>query len=280
MDAWLALGIDTFRCQIDLLRRNYEIVSLDAALEQSRTGRPRAVLTFDDGEAGLHRYLLPFVRKEALPVTIYVATGQIESGRAYWFDRIINALQAEGEIRIDLTEAGLGYWTVGPARGKSRWQQVNALLETIKQVPAERREALADTVAHQAGPPPPSVAPLGPMSVAELKELAANPHVTIGAHSHGHELLDQIPLEAARHSIIRSRLLLQDWTGQGVHHFAYPNGNHSDALTAMIDDLGFASAVVLGDRLARSGSPRQALPRIAVGRYDPLARFRLRLIEI
>lgn len=278
IESWLALGLGDFRRQVELLRRDYDIVSLDAALDPAKGGRPRVVLTFDDGEVGLHRHLLPLVRAEALPVTIYVATGQIETGRPYWFDRVMNALQGEGETRIDL--GGHGLWQVGPERGKGRWQQIGALLDALKQVPPVEREALADAVEAQAGVPGQDFTPLAPMSVAELQELADCPQVTIGAHSHGHELLDRIPLDAARASIARSRDLLEGWTGRKLRHFAYPNGDHSDALRKTLEEMGFASATVLGDRLAGMGAPRQALPRIAVGRYDGLARFRLRLVGI
>ncbi len=164
IDSWLALATGEFRRQIGLLRRDYDIVSLDAALKPSRGTRPRAVLTFDDGEVGLHRHLLPLVEAEALPVTVYVATRQIETGRPYWFDRVMNALQGEGETDMDLREHGLGTWQVGPARGKVRWQQIGAVLEALKQVPPGDREVLADAIAAQAGPPAPGITPLAPMS--------------------------------------------------------------------------------------------------------------------
>jgi peptidoglycan/xylan/chitin deacetylase (PgdA/CDA1 family) len=118
------------------------------------------------------------------------------------------------------------------------------------------------------------------MTLAQLKELAAHPLVTIGAHSHGHELLDQLSIDAARTSVTRSRRLLQGWTQQPVHHFAYPNGNSTPALMARLEEDGFASATILQDCLMRTDAPALALPRIGVGRYDSFARFKLRLVEV
>ncbi len=285
LDAWLALRLGDFRRQLDILRRDYDIVSLDEGLEPARPGtRPRAVLTFDDGEWGLYEYLRPLVEAEGVPVTVYVATGQIESGVPYWFDRVMNALQREGAGQIDLTAAGLGRWTVGPARGKARWQVIGDILEALKAVAPPDREALAQDVVAQAGAGAgtgtDAFSPLRPMSVEQLRDLAASPHVTIGAHSHCHSLLDQIPLNEARDSIARSRELLRAWTGQPVRHFAYPNGNFSPALVSEMAALGFASASILGDRPAPPGSDPFALPRIGIGRYDGPERFRLRLVGI
>lgn len=279
-EAWTVLRMADFRAQVAILRAHYEIVSLNAALEAPRPGgRPRAVLTFDDGEAGMHRLLLPFAEAERLPVTVYVATGQIETGRPFWFDRVMNALQSDAPLHLDLRDAGLAAWDLPGGGGAAAWAVMSDILETLKSVPPARREALAERIAGTLPPPPPGRA-LAPMSRAELAELAASPWVTIGAHSHCHNLLDQIAPAAARDSAARSRALLRDWTGQEVAHFAYPNGNHSAALGRIVAGLGFRSATVLGGRLARAGADPMALPRLAIGRHDGAARFRLRLAEI
>lgn len=277
VDGWTMLRQRDFRAQLDMLNRHYEIVSLDAALDPDPgTGKPRAVLTFDDGDRGLSAHLLPILSDHPVPVTVYVATGQFETGRPFWFDRAVNALQGDGVIDVE----GLGRWTLPPKGqgGKARWAVVGDILAALKAAPPKDRERLTDTVADQ-GTDPPDPA-LGPMTMDELKTLAARPGVTIGAHSHGHELLDQIPLEDARDSVARSRDLLRDWTGQEIRHFAWPNGNHTAALRAMVRNLGFASATALGETVAPKDADRFALPRISVGRYDSLERVKLRLVGL
>ena len=283
LDAWTALRVSDFVRQIAYVRAHYDIVSLDAAFDGSlSTGdRPRAVLTFDDGEVGLFNCLLPLVRELKLPVTLYIATGQIESDRAYWFDEVMNALQGEGPFTIHLSGAGLKTWHVC-GRGAARWATISDILQTLKEVSPDARPGLAAAVNAQA----PAVdsqetfTPLGPLTVEQLRELARDPLVTIAAHSHCHNLLDQIPPAEARESIARSRQLLEDWTGQHVRHFAYPNGNHNPTLEAIVSDLGFTSAVALDGQLWHRASNPFALPRVSVGRYDDFARFKLRLAEI
>lgn len=283
LDAWTALRVSDFVRQIAFIREHYDIVSLDAAFDgaSSQGDRPRAVLTFDDGEVGLFDCLLPLVRELKLPVTLYIATGQIESGRAYWFDEVMNALQGEGPFTIDLPGAGLKTWRVS-GRGAARWATISDILQTLKDVPPEARPDLAAAVIAQA----PAVAsqgtftPLGPITVEQLRELAQDPLVTIAAHSHCHNLLDQIAPVEARESIARSRQLLEEWTGQQVRHFAYPNGNHNPTLETIVSDLGFTSAVALDGQLWHRSANTFALPRVSVGRYDDFARFKLRLAEI
>ncbi len=280
MDAWTVLRAGDFQAHISVLQEHYEIVSLDEALEPAAPdSRPRAVLTFDDGDVGLFNHLLPMLEGCSLPVTIYIATGQIEVGRPYWFDRVMNALQGPGPFDIDLREAGLQTWTIGLDTGPARWATISDILETLKRLPPERREVLADDLIARA-PSASGMTPLAPMSLDQLKTLAANPNVTIGAHSHCHNLLDQIPLDAATESVRRSRDLLQDWTGQPVLHFAYPNGNQSAPLRQALGRLGFASAAVLDNRLSEPGQDRHELSRLAIGRYDDAPRFQLRLVGL
>lgn len=287
-DAWTVLRAGDFRAQLDMLRARYRILGLDDALaeaagetEPPRGAPPPAVLTFDDGEAGLHRHLLPILERERVPVTVYVATGQIESGRPYWFDRLMNALQAGGPFRV--AAEGLGAWTLGPARGPQRWAAISEILERIKGAEVEAaREPLAEALIAAAPPAEGGFAPLAPMRRAELAELAAFPGVTIGAHSHCHGLLDRMDPAAARASMGRSRALLEEWTGREVRHFAWPNGNHSAGVRAAAAGLGFRTAAALGETVWRPGEMRErfALPRIGIGRYDTGPRFRLRLLGL
>lgn len=276
LDAWIALGVEDFKSQVTTLRKSYEIVGIDDLFESERRSKPRLVLTFDDGEFGLFDHLLPIVEAENLPVTVYVATGQIESGHAYWFDRVMNALQGPGVTKLNST---LGSSTIGPERGKARWAQISAVLEALKRADPKERNTLADEIVAQADPVTGAFTPLQPMSIEQLQTLAAHPCVTIGAHSHCHNLLDQIPVEQATTSVAKSRRLLEEWTEQSVRHFAYPNGNYTPELMQAIKGLGFTSATILEDRLVQEDHA-MALPRIGVGRYDALNRLRLRMVGV
>lgn len=283
IDAWTAVREADFVRQMEYLRAHYDIVSLDAAIAgaAAKSSKPRVVVTFDDGEAGLYDSLLPIVSALSIPVTLYIATAQIETGQPYWFDAIMNALQADGPFDIDLSAEGLKVWNVGAERGASRWAVISDILETLKTVSPEKRTVLASSVIAQA-PQRAGISfkPLQPLSIERLAELAESEWVTIGAHSHCHNLLDQIPAEDARTSIDRSRMLLEDWTGQTVLHFAYPNGNYNAAVEATVAQLGFRSAMALEGRLWHRGGSLFVLPRVLIGRYDDFDRFKLRLAEV
>jgi peptidoglycan/xylan/chitin deacetylase (PgdA/CDA1 family) len=279
-DAWTIVRRGDFLRQMDWLRRHYEVVTLTEALDGARVWpRPPAVVTFDDGEAGMHDHLLPIVEAQQLPVTVYVATGQIECGRPYWFDRAMNAAQLSEPTPLALTGLGLPALMLGTGHGARSWATVGALLAALKRLAPTAREA-ATAAVEQAlqGRPRRLVTPLRPMRLDQLQELAASRWVTIGAHTHDHSLLDELPLADAERSIVTSRERLREWTGREIAHFAYPNGNHDAVLVAAVERLGFASAVTTVKGFWRPGQGRYDIRRIPVGRWDDLDRFRIELL--
>jgi len=119
---------------------------------------------------------------------------------------------------------------------------------------------------------------VAPLTQEGLRALAASPLVTIGAHSDCHNILTQLDPDAARQSIATSKRLLESWTGKEVWSFAYPNGDYDERIAETVMQLGFRCAITTGDRLwARNDSP-YGIPRIGVGRYDSLAKFKLGLV--
>lgn len=283
IDAWTVVRKSDFLRQVDYLRQHYEIGTLDDVLQRLQSGarfaRPPAVLTFDDGAAGNHDVLLPIVEALALPVTIFVATGQVLDQRLYWFDRLINALQGTRRHVLELTAHGLGRYLINERKGAGKWVEIQRLLTDLKALAPDRREDATDrVVAGIAQDGPAHGYQIRALRVAQVTALAASRWVTIGAHSHCHNLLTQLSDVAAEASVRRSRELLRDWTGRAVDHFAYPSGAYSAALMRTIERLGFASAVTTEETLWGAQHPRYCIPRIGIGRFDSLESFKVQLL--
>jgi peptidoglycan/xylan/chitin deacetylase (PgdA/CDA1 family) len=277
-EAWTAVRVSELRRQIEYLKSEVDILSIDEALTRGDAVRPAAVLTFDDGGAGNHQHLLPVVEEARVPVTVFVATGHVESGQLYWFDRVVNALQVVEPLSLDMRDVGLSVYPVGPPSGANNWTQIQRLLMDIKTAGVERNEELGTLVEERAKAAGGAVrAPLQPMTVNQVRELSACPHVTIGAHSHAHSLLTQMSEADATADVATSRRLLQEWTGQPVEHFAYPSGGYDAKVREIVMSCGFRTAFATEKQLWRSGCDRFAIPRISVGRYDSASSFRLAL---
>ena len=281
IESWSVVRRNDFLRQIDSLRRSYDLLTLDEALQRVARpvagGRPGAVLTFDDGNRGHADILLPIVEREHIPVTLYVATGHIEQQRCYWFDRVVNALQVPVPMDLDLSSEGLGRYAIGHSAGPANWGQISRLLEDLKELPSERCETVSDLIVERAARIGPSQAKVAPLTMDGVRCLAASDMVTLGAHTHGHELLTQVSEPTARASILASRDLLQQWSGRQVRHFAYPSGRTDDSRCLLVERLGFASAVTTKFGYLCAETPKFQIPRIGIGRYETLETFKFRL---
>jgi peptidoglycan/xylan/chitin deacetylase (PgdA/CDA1 family) len=187
-------------------------------------------------------------------------------------------LQVAAPVSLDLRDVGLKVYAVGPPSGANNWAQIQRLLVDIKAAGVERNEELAEVVEQRAKDAGGAVrAPLQPMTVQQVRELAACPQVTIGAHSHAHSLLTQMSAAETTADVAKSRRLLQDWTGQSVEHFAYPSGEYDARVRENVVACGFRTAVTTEKRLWRPGCDAFAIPRMSVGRYDSASSFKLAL---
>jgi peptidoglycan/xylan/chitin deacetylase (PgdA/CDA1 family) len=288
LEAWTVLRSSDFLWQMEFLRRHFQVISLDAALRLlkegvSYNGRPRAVVTFDDGYAGNARCVLPIIEALEIPVTIFVATEAVESGRIYWYDRVILALQhAETDISVDLGVFGLGVFRLpSGVSGECRWMEIQSLLSALKTLLPPQRESALDHIFRVTGEPGEGLAGLlSPMSIEDVRLISASPLVTIGAHSHCHNLLVQLGDKEALESIERSKELLERWTGRPVRFFAYPNGDVNARVIRSVAHAGFQCGLTTVDRPASAGDNRFTLPRIGFGRYDIQELFSTRLSGI
>jgi peptidoglycan/xylan/chitin deacetylase (PgdA/CDA1 family) len=277
---WSIVAESNFRRQMAHLQRYYEVLSMDAALRYLYSGsrecpssRPLAVITFDDGYAGNYLCAMPILRELGLPFLVYVATANVAAGNRPWYDDVSVGLLSlgRGTTRIP-TSRGLLSYSGRHLLPDRRWAAVNNILGAIKDLPPDEQEAIAATFGNLH-----SSTPLRMMSPAEITSLATEPLASIGCHTHGHELLDKVPRDQAKASIMQAQALLEAWTGQCPAHFSYPNGNYSAGTCKLLRESGFASAVTTRNRAWTPQDDRLEIPRIAVGRFDNMNLFRAKV---
>ncbi|HWV84010.1 MAG TPA: polysaccharide deacetylase family protein [Capillimicrobium sp.] len=261
----LAVSPANFAAQIEALR------SRIVPLEQIASGDVpdgAVAITFDDGYADN----LPALRGIGVPVTVFISTGHVEEGRAFWWDelaRLLHTARAAGPLTVDLG-GDVRTWPARDAaqravamRGLHAWLQVQSR--------ARIQAALAQVRAWAQAPDGEDPRPL---TLAELRELAQ--HVTIGAHGRDHLSLRWFPPEQQLAEMERSRDDLAGWLGTTPTAFSYPYGvpgRDLDATTqAMAARAGFTVAVVNAPGAIEPGIERFALTR-AVAQDRPDAVF-------
>lgn len=283
LPSWLIVRESAFVAQMTWLRQHFEVVDPDTALVRlwsgdgaSQVHRPLAVVTFDDGYAGNLSCVLPVMRRLDLSFTVYVATAVLDSGERFWHDDLACSLLTRGRGPVIMgTSQGVLRYTPGYGAPAWRWARINQVLEAIKQLPAQERRSIADSLDGRY-----LVPELRMLTRPDLVSLYRDPLVTIGNHTRGHELLDQLSLDEARETIIEAQRELAACTGATPRHFCYPNGNYRPDTVQLVEELGFNTATTTMPGFWADPARRFDVPRLSVGRFDTLGRFRARALQL
>jgi peptidoglycan/xylan/chitin deacetylase (PgdA/CDA1 family) len=258
-----------------LREQGIDIVDLDEALR--RLGDPAAprfaVLTFDDGYRDTIRHALPVLRELGCPFTVYVTTGFADRTNAVWWltlEEIVARQSSVAIARDGPPEILLSRTT----RQKSA--AFAALRNWLLAMGEERQREAIRELAWRYDVDPAAIAGAEMMDWDEIKRLASEPLVTIGAHSVTHASLARLSAQTARAEIRDSAGVIEAATGARPRHFAYPYGGPRDAGArefAAVAELGFATGVSGRSNVltVENAERPAALPRVPIdGRYQSI----------
>jgi peptidoglycan/xylan/chitin deacetylase (PgdA/CDA1 family) len=259
-------------------RSGFEIISLDEAhfrLIEGDYGRPFVCFTFDDGYRDNFEHAYPIFKRHQLPFAIYIPTDYADGrGDLWWLalEKVILKVDALN-MKIDGSQRRLRCGT--PAEKDATFHSVYWWLRSIDEVDARGivRE-LCDGIDFQAD----SLCADLMMSWAEIGQLAADPLVTIGAHTRRHYALAKLTLAEAYAEIERSVRRIEQETGKPCRHFSYPYGDEASAGPrefALVKELGLRTGVTTRKGLIhpRHAQELTALPRVSLNGDYQKARY-------
>ena len=267
-----------------LRRSGLEFISLDEMhrrLVEGDFAKRFICLTFDDAYRDTLRWAYPVLKNATVPFAVYVPTSFPDRlGELWWL--ALEAVIARNNrigLMIDGRDRKFDCGTVAEKQTLYR-----ELYRWLRDRSTERE--MRDTVRRLAAFYQVDVAAFCSelcMGWSELAQLAADPLVTIGAHTVNHPILLRLPKEAARSEIDLSRSVIEAALGMRPAHLSYPFGDRAASAAREFElaaELGFKTAVT-----ARSGvlfpehsQCMTALPRIAVdGNYQRVRYLRVML---
>jgi peptidoglycan/xylan/chitin deacetylase (PgdA/CDA1 family) len=269
---------DTFAMHAATLRREFAVIPLGELINRLAAGqslRGCCSITFDDGWRDNYRCAFPILKRWQLPTTIFLATGFIGSNRRFWPDEVGGLLR--GRSRRPTSGGPLRARLAAEAGGRlDDGEGIERAIAALKSWRPEERAALIAEL--RAGRPQPS-GERALLDWEEVREMKASGFVAFGAHTVNHVILDQVSAEEAEREIRQSREDLESRLGEACGLFAYPNGNTSGAIQAMLARCGFRGAVTTRKGLVAGGDHPLAVPRIAlhedVSRTPALAMSRI-----
>ena len=262
-----------------LIDEGFEPVRLDdlpGLVGSEAAARRCFAVTLDDGYRNNRDYALPVFRRHRVPHTVFVARGFAERCRSAWWETAARLIGDLDEIRSDF---GTGAETLPCATPAEKAAAFRRLARVIRSPHEDERIAALDEEARRHGIEPLDTIRDEVMDAAELKDFAADPLVTLGAHTLTHPSLAHVTPERLAEELVGSADYVETITGSRPRALAYPYGDCHSAGRREYDaarTAGFDLAVTTNPGVLDQATIRSqpfALPRISLNGHYQKARY-------
>jgi peptidoglycan/xylan/chitin deacetylase (PgdA/CDA1 family) len=228
--AYHAPSPEAFDAHLTVLTRLYRVIALADYVIARQEGREATlpakalIITLDDGHRSNYR-LRTVLRKHDVPVTMFVCTGVVGTGRGFWF--------------------------LHPAAAR-RVQELKGVSD------AERRHVLRGLGFDE------STNCGDPQALSESELESLRECVDLQSHSVSHPILPQCSTGRAAFEIGQSKQDLESRCGGAVYAFAYPNGSYTEREVELVRGAGYRCALTLDPGSNSARTPLLKLRRICV----------------
>ena len=260
---------------LHLRSHEIDIITLDELHRRLREGdfsRRFVCFTFDDGYRDNRDFALPVMQEFAAPFTVYVTSDFAEGTGKLWWITLERVISKASELEVAIDGVARRIDVHAPAAKQTAFERLRRWLRSLPGDQDVSREIAALCARH--GVDETAISRDLCMSWDELKSLADDPLVTIGAHTITHcNLAKQTEANASR-EIAVSRSRIEDALKRPVEHFAYPYGDKAAAAArefGLARNAGFKTAVTTrpGMIFTKSADHLTALSRVSLnGNYQ------------
>lgn len=275
----LETGLDegSFEKQILWLSNFASFVSLDEIVEEKSTKYPacRVSITFDDGLKNNLTLGLPIFERYRIPVTIFVATDFVkDSSKIPWWHLVTYILSLWNDSFEIFFNNKIFVFDLKSNRGKNRFRAWSK--EIFMSCQADKQALLYDRMFEVLY----KRFPITKNCFATPKDIriaSQSPWLSFGGHTCSHLNLACYKNEHYQDEIVNNKKLIERWTGQPVHWFAYPYGKSIHRNSTAIEALrraGFSGAVTTDSALINNYKNNFELPRVPVASKRDIIYFK------
>lgn len=243
-------------------------VDLDEALVRLKGVGPQRFLclTFDDGYRDNLDYALPILARHRVPATVFVTPGFADRTAPLWWVDLEAAIAATDAVAVDLGRGEVRLASRTPGEKAAAFRQIYTVLRAG---PEETLRAVIAGLAARYGVDSAGIAADLCLDWEGVRQLAAHPLVTIGAHTLTHPMLAKHDVYTVCREMDESRRVIEGKIEQRVRHIAYPVGDPTSAGQREFDlarELGFHAGVTTrpGMLFPDHASHPTSLPRLSL----------------
>lgn len=245
------ISVGMLERQLDWIGRRYRFLTLDevaAALESGRPfSQPSALVTFDDGYAGVYHHAWPLLRRKGIPAAAFVVTDMIGRTQLQIYDKLYLALmKVLPALRHSLPQFTTLFRThrihlrqaPTPDLLRDSFATMRHLYTTCDQPTLWRVIEALETIERVDDSRYPELHAMDWDMVLKLDRGG----VAIGSHTHTHALLTLEEPSAVAEQLKASSRTLQQRLGRPVAHLAYPDGRFDSDVVSAVAQAGYRFA--------------------------------------
>lgn len=229
----------TFEAHLQFYRKYFNVVSLDDYFSgKFSRDQFNICMTFDDGYANNHKYVLSLLKKYQLPATFFV-TAIRDAGYDILWNDFLWLVQKYGPKEISYknerfykgvydryisTKTGLSLVEILRSGG---FDVKAEMMELMYPLVPFRENKLDDTDYWLQ------------MSGGQIRELATSPLVTIGSHAYYHNDLTRITIKDTGDELLKSKQFLENIIDGQVNSLAFPYGAYTRDIVQAARNVGY-----------------------------------------
>jgi peptidoglycan/xylan/chitin deacetylase (PgdA/CDA1 family) len=262
-----------------LRRSHVDLVNLDEMhrrLTEGDLSRRFVCMTIDDGYRDTLDWAYPILEKHQVPFTIYIPTSFPDRLGELWWLALEAVIARNKRIGLLINDQEQVFECATVAEKRHLYVELYGWLRRLK-TEEELRHVIRD-LARRYQVDIAAFCDELCMNWDELAKLAADPLVTIGAHTVNHVMLAKVPEKSARSEMEMSRAVIEAALGVRPDHLSYPIGDPTSAGPRefrIAAELGFKTAVTTrpGVLFPEHRAHLLALPRISLNGEQQQLRF-------
>lgn len=245
---------ETFERHIRIVRRLFDVTSLDEYVERIESGkpfaRPTCLITFDDGWRETRTVAWPILRKYGVPAVVFLPVNFIGGKGTFWQEQlghdlfaVVNAARRDPSFArvANGVLASFGLERVLTASPEEVRSTISGLVRTRKYGGPEDITRLTNAVAALVPDAAREAAEIDRfMDWSDVREMSAD-GVAFGGHGADHWVLTSLAPEHAAEEIQKARQVLEHHLGH-VLGFSYPNGDWNSGVADQVQRAGYRVA--------------------------------------
>jgi peptidoglycan/xylan/chitin deacetylase (PgdA/CDA1 family) len=248
-DPWsIAVTPAEFAAHLAVLQKCAVCLRLESFLTRRAEGtlpRNAVALTFDDGYADNLTAALPLLETYGIPATLFALSGFVGSNQETWWDRLLQAVFDSQDLPSEL-EISIGgrkmTWKrpVDATDADMRRALHGELYDAFASVDTPEHEAAFAALMRELSWKPQLRRSHRPLTNDELRELAASPLISIGAHTRSHPYLVRVPPGRQQAELAGGKADLEARLDRPIDMFAYPHGSFDATTVRLAREAGYS----------------------------------------